>query len=465
MPRKTGRETKMEIHFHGATRTVTGTLHEIRAGGKTLLLDVGLFQGPRDLAKKINTTFDFDIRSVDAVILSHAHTDHCGNLPNLVKQGFRGPIWCTPATAAITTLMLMDSAKIQQETADYLNQKKDKSWQGKIEPLYTMEDAQKTFTLFKPLPYNKPLDLGGVTVEFHDAGHTLGSAAMRLVETATNKTVVFTGDVGRPHAPLLNDPDPFTKADAVISECTYGGKTHAPISAMPTILAQVINDCASRGGILMVPAFALGRTQVMLEELNGLRAAGKIPQSLPVYVDSPLASRITEVHRQFESLLDPEAHALLQLFDFPGLTYVANPDQSKSLNNKKGPFIVIAGSGMCESGRILHHLKHHIADPNSTVLLPGFQAQDTLGRKIQNHLPWVPILGDRVPLRCHVETLDGLSAHADGPELLAYTKPLLGARVFLVHGEVPQAEAHQKTLQDAGFKDVTIPSRGDVAIV
>lgn len=452
----------MEIHFHGATRTVTGTLHEIRAGGKTLLLDCGLFQGPRELAKKINSTFDFDIRSVNAVILSHGHTDHCGNLPNLVKQGYRGAIWCTPATAAVTALMLMDSAKIQQENAEYLNQKTSKSWQGKIEPLYGIDDARRTIDLFKPLPYNQPLDLGGVSVEFHDAGHTLGSAAMLLTEAATGKTLMFTGDVGRPNAPLLNDPDPFTHADAIISECTYGGKTHAPISAMPTFLTKVINDTVSRGGVLMIPAFALGRTQVMLEEIHALRTAKKIPDSLPVFVDSPLATRLTEVHRRFESLLDDEARAMLEPFDFPGLTYIPSPDQSKSLNARRDPFIVIAGSGMCESGRILHHLKHHIPDPKSTVLLPGYQAEQTLGRRIQDHLPWVPILGDRVPLRAHVETLDGLSAHADGGELLDFVRPLAGARVFLVHGEVPQAQAHQKALQAAGFPDVTIPSRGDV---
>ncbi len=454
----------MEIHFHGATRTVTGTLHEIRAGGKTILLDCGMFQGPRAMAEQINTHFDFDIHSINAVILSHGHADHCGNLPNFVKQGYRGPIWCTAATAAVTTLMLLDSAKIQQENAEYLN-RHPAAGQKRIEPLYGVQDAERTIGQFASVEYRQPLDLGGITVELRDAGHTLGSAAVCVTEQGTGKKLVFTGDVGRPGAPLLNDPDPFTQADAVISECTYGGKTHAPLAQIPDMLARIINQTAGRGGVLMIPAFALGRTQAMLEEIDLLRLAKKIPDSLQVFVDSPLASKLTEVHRRFEALLDDQTRALLTPFDFPGLSYTATPDESKALNNRKDAFIVIAGSGMCESGRILHHLKHHIADAKSTVLLPGYQAQDTLGRKIQNHLPWVPILGERIPLRAEVETVDGLSAHADGPELLAYTRPLLGAKVFLVHGEVPQAEAHQKALVGIGFKEVSIPARGDVHVV
>ncbi|MGN6369593.1 MAG: MBL fold metallo-hydrolase [Phycisphaerae bacterium] len=455
----------MEIHFHGATQTVTGSLHEIRGGGKTILLDCGLFQGPREQAKKINCCFDFDPKTIDAVVLSHGHTDHCGNLPNLVKQGYRGPIYCTPATAAITAFMLMDSAKIQEEDAAYLNQKTHKSWQGEIQPLYTREDAEQTIALFKPLHYKQTLELGGLVVEFHDAGHTLGSAAVRVTETSTGKKLVFTGDVGRPNAPLLHDPDPFTKADALISECTYGGKVHGPMSAVAEQLADVINRTLHRGGVLMVPAFALGRTQVMIEEIHILRDQKKIPAWLPVYIDSPLATRLTQVHRDFEELLDEETRRMLEPFDFPNLTYIHNVQESIALNALKHPYIVIAGSGMCESGRILHHLKHHIRDSRSTVLLPGFQAQNTLGRKIQDRQRTVPILGDIIPLNCEVETLNGLSAHADGPELLEYTAPLKPTNVFLVHGELPQAHAHQQALNSHGFPNVTIPARGDVVTV
>jgi metallo-beta-lactamase family protein len=455
----------MHIHFHGATQTVTGSLHEIRAAGKVILLDCGLFQGSRQLANQLNTKFDFDIRSVNAVILSHGHQDHCGNLPNLVKQGYRGPIYCTPATAAVSTLMLLDSAKIQEENAAYLNQKTVKTWKGRIEPLYTHEDALRTIELFQKIDYGRPRDLGGVAVELHDAGHVLGSAAVRLTETATGRTLVFTGDVGRPASPILRDPDPFTNAHAVISECTYGGRSHAPIAQVPRQLAAIINDTIKRGGILMVPAFALGRTQGMLHIINDLRDQDLIPGWLPIYVDSPLATRLTGVYRQFSSLFDKETLAALEPFDFPNLTYVATVDQSMALNRRNDIFIVMAGSGMCESGRILHHLKHHIADPRNTVLLPGYQAENTLGRKIQEQRPFVPILGDQIPLRARVEMIDGLSAHADGPELLAYSQTLQKAAVYLVHGEPDRAQAHQHALQQSGFEKVNIVSRGDVVEV
>jgi metallo-beta-lactamase family protein len=306
---------------------------------------------------------------------------------------------------------------------------------------------------------------GGVIVELRDAGHTLGSAAVSVTEKSTGKVLVFTGDVGRPSSPLVRDPDPFTKADAVISECTYGGRKHSPISEVPGQVAEVINDTIKRGGVLMVPAFALGRTQAMLEIIHELRDAKKIPGWLPVYVDSPLATKLTAVHRTFDELMDDETRAMLQPFDFPNLTYIASPDESRALNKRNSTFVVMAGSGMCESGRILHHLKHHIADPRSTVLLPGFQAEGTLGRKIQDGLPWVPILGDRIPLRCRVDRVDGLSAHADGGELLEYVRPLKGAKMYLVHGEVPEAEAHQATLKGAGFGEVVIATRGDVVTV
>jgi metallo-beta-lactamase family protein len=456
----------MEIHFHGATRTVTGSCHEVRAAGKVMLLDCGLFQGPREEAKRINCCFDFDPAKIDTLILSHAHADHCGNLPNLVKQGYRSPIWCTPATAAITTLMLMDSAKIQEEDAGYLNKKKIKTWTKPIEPLYTRADVEQTIALFKALPYRTPTEvLPGVIVELRDAGHVLGSAAVSVTEKSSGKVLVFTGDVGRPHAPMLNDSDPFTKADAVISECTYGGKVHASMAEVPNQLASVVNDTVQRGGIIMVPAFALGRTQATVEILHQLRDAGKISQDLAMFVDSPLAMRITDVHRHFMDLMDEETRKLLEPFDFPNLTYVPTPQISQGLNSRAGSFVVIAGSGMCESGRILHHLKHHIAYPKNTVLLPGFQAQNTLGRRIQDGVPFVPILGDRIPLRCRVETLHGLSAHADGQELIDYVMPLKAAQVFLVHGEVPQAEAHQAALADAGFRMPVIATRGDVVTV
>ena len=455
----------MKIVFHGACRTVTGSLHEVQIGGRRIVLDCGLFQGPRALARQINSKFDFDPKTVEMVLLSHGHMDHVGNLPNLVKQGFKGKIYCTKATAALSALMLMDSAKIQEEDAAYLNQKTQRSWQGKIEPLYTQEDAQKTIGLFAPLEYAQPRDFGGFTVELHEAGHVLGSAAIRIVETASGRSLVFTGDVGRPDAPILEDPIPFTQANAVISECTYGGRKHGPVADVPKAMARIIGETAARGGILMIPAFALGRTQTMVQQINELRSQGKIPAKLRVFVDSPLATRLTEVFRTYENLWDDETRAMFEPFDEEFLTYTASVQESMKLNQMSGPLVIIASSGMCEGGRILHHLKHHLRDARCTVLLAGYQGAGTLGRKIHDRLPEVPILGDMIPLRCHVEQIDGLSAHADGEELVNYTRPLKGAKVYLVHGEIEAAEAHRKALGAAGFGSVTIAERGQTVEV
>jgi metallo-beta-lactamase family protein len=455
----------MQVIFHGATQTVTGSLHEIDVAGKRILLDCGLFQGPRALAKTINCCFDFDPKSVDAVILSHGHMDHCGNLPNLVKQGYRGPIYATKATMALTALMLMDSAKIQEEDAAYLN--KHNLGRGHVDPLYTVEDAQRCVGLFKPLEYRHPLDLGGVTVEFHDAGHVLGSCCIAVRETATGKTVVFSGDVGRPNSPVLENPQPFPAADLLITECTYGGKTHAPMAQVPEVFARIINETVARNGILMVPAFALGRTQTLIYTLHELRLQKKIPDSLPIFIDSPLANHLTEVFRHFNMLMDDEARALTKPFDFPNLIYTQTSDESRNLNSRPGPWVVIASSGMCEGGRILHHLKHQISNPRNTVLLSGYQAQATLGRKIQDHWNQVPILGEQIPLRAHVEKIDGLSSHADESELLQFVEPLRAKppRTYLVHGEMDSALAHKAALEARGFSQVFIPKRMDAVEV
>lgn len=460
----------MKVIFHGATRTVTGSLHEVQAAGKRVLLDCGFYQGPRAEARRINSTFDFPAAEVDAVVLSHGHTDHCGNLPNLVKQGFRGPIYCTRATAAVTALMLLDSAKIQEEDAAYLNQKTVKSWQGKIEPLYTLEDAQQTIERFEPIEYRRPRDIGGIEVELRDAGHVLGSAAVALREKSNGpagRRLVFSGDVGRPKAPILEDPDPFKDADVLISECTYGGRRHEAIEQVPAQLQRVIKETVDKGGWVLIPSFALGRTQALIHQIHQLRDDRQLPRWLPIYIDSPLANRLTEVFRQFKNLWDDETQEMLTPFDFPNLSYVRSVDESRALNQRPGPGVIIASSGMCESGRILHHLKHHLRDGRNTVLLPGFQAAGTLGRKIQDRWREVPILGDVIPLHARVETIDGLSAHADGKELVDFAAPLRARhpRIYLVHGEIESAEAHRRALLTAGFADVTIASRGDVAEV
>lgn len=455
----------MKIVFHGATRTVTGSMHEVQLADKRILLDCGFYQGRRSEARERNSKFAFDPRDIDAVFLSHGHTDHCANLPNLVKQGFRGPIWATRATAALTALMLMDSAKIQEEDAAYLNQKTHKSWQGTIEPLYTRADAEQAIRQFRFLEYRTPRDFGGYTVAFRNTGHILGSAAVLVTENANGspKRLVFTGDVGRPDSPVVADPDPFRDAHVLISECTYGGRRHVPIDQVPDQLATIIYETVQRNGWLLMPAFALGRTQTLIQLIHNLRDDKRIPRWLPIYVDSPLASRLTEVFRDFPELWDEETTELAKPFDFPNLTYIASPDESRTLNKKRGPGIIIASSGMCEGGRILHHLKHHIRYPENTVLLPGYMAAYTLGRKIQDGDREVPILGDWIPLKARVEKLQGLSAHADGDELIHYMRALKDdqPRIFLVHGEMEAAVAHSKALVAAGFAEPGIPSRGD----
>jgi metallo-beta-lactamase family protein len=331
-----------------------------------------------------------------------------------------------------------------------------------------MADAEATIKLLQPIEYRQPTDLGGYIVELRDAGHVLGSAAVSVTETASKRTLVFTGDVGRPNSPVVQNPDPFTHAHALISECTYGGKIHPPIAAVPGLVAAIINETVAKGGLVIMPAFALGRTQAIVQQLHLLFDQHKIANWLQVYIDSPLANRVTEVFRHFPNLMDDETTALIKPFDDPHVHYVANPDESRKLNDQQKSAIIIASSGMCEAGRILHHLKHHIRDPRTTVLLPGFQAENTLGRKIQDHWKEVPILGDKIPLHARVEMISGLSAHGDSKELTDYVRPLLGQdppKVYLVHGEIPQANAHQLTLEQAGFKNVSIPSRGDSAEV
>lgn len=462
----------MKIVFHGATQTVTGSQHEVQVGGKRYLLDCGTFQGPREQARAINSRFDFAAAEIDGVILSHGHADHCGNLPTLVKQGFKGPIYATKVTAAVAALIMMDSAKIQEEDAAYLNQKTTKTWQGTIAPLYAQADVENTIKLFRPLGYRQPLDLGGFTVEVHDAGHILGSAAVRLTETGAvggkpGRTLVFSGDIGRPHSPVVRDPDPFTQADAFITECTYGGRRHPPVTEVPAQLVAIIKRTVQRGGWVIIPAFALGRTQEIVQQIHLLRDDQRLPAGLPIFVDSPLASRVTEVFRHAGNLLDEETQALVTPFDFPNLKYVGSPQESQALNQRNGPGVIIASSGMCEGGRVLHHLKHHIRDQRNTVILAGYQAVNTLGRKIQDHWRAVPILGDVIPLNAEVEMIDGLSAHADSVELLAYAQPLLASqpKVYLVHGELDGLAAHQRDLGAAGFKSVTIAKRGDAVEV
>ncbi|MFO0848596.1 MAG: MBL fold metallo-hydrolase [Gemmataceae bacterium] len=453
------------VTFWGAARTVTGSMHRIDAGGKAILLDCGLFQGRRAESRERNARFPFRPKEIAAVVLSHAHIDHCGNLPNLVKQGFTGPIYCTPASRALAGVMLGDAAKIQVEDANYLNRKRDRG-EPPVEPLYDGQDVYRTLLRLKAVRYDKPFEVvPGIEATFVEAGHLLGSAMVGL-RFADGKRLTFTGDLGRPGLPILRDPAPVPMADFVITESTYGGMTHPPVDETAEQLGEVVRRTAARGGKVVVPAFAVGRTQTVVYFLHQLVAAGKLPR-LPVYVDSPMAVQATEVFRSHSEAFDDETLAFLkghpELFE-PGMVrYVEKQNESVALNGIKEPCVIISASGMCESGRILHHLKNNLGNPRNTILIAGYQAQDTLGRRLVERKPEVRILGQTVPVKAEVVVLNGLSSHADHGDLLRSLGPLVGTakKVRLVHGDPARSAALAEGLRGLGFADVAIPDRGE----
>lgn len=456
------------VTFWGATRTVTGSMHQVDAVGRSLLLDCGSFQGHRAEALRRNREFPFRPRDIDAVILSHAHIDHCGNLPNLVKQGFSGPVYCTPATRALAAVMLGDAAKINEEDAAYLNRHRDSS-EPPIEPLYDGRDVYRTLLRLEVVPYDTPLGIGeGLEVKFVDAGHLLGSAMVHL--RMEGKSLTFTGDLGRPGLPILRDPAPVPPADLLISESTYGGHTHEAVEETAEKLGEVVQRTVAREGKLLIPAFSVGRTQTVIYFLHQLLSAGRLPD-VPIYVDSPMAVRATEVFRAHPECFREETLRLLEqhadLFGEKRIRYVESVQESVGLQQRPGPCVIVAASGMCEAGRIVFHLRNNIDDPRNTVLIVGYQARDTLGWKLVQRQPQVRILGRVLPVRAEILVLNGLSSHADHGDLLRSLGPLAPSthQVRLVHGEPERAEALAEGLRQVGFHDVAIPNRGESAVV
>lgn len=468
MAKKRGIPADPTVTFCGAARTVTGSMHRVDACGKSLLLDCGLFQGSRAEARLRNRTFPFKPRDIDAVLLSHAHIDHCGNLPHLVKEGFSGPIYCTPATRALAGVMLGDSAKIQEEDAAYLNRHREKRGPV-IEPLYDGRDVFRTLLRFKAVRYDEAFTVGrGLEARFVDAGHLLGSAmiSLRMDGPGGERRLTFTGDIGRPGQPILRNPEPVPPADFIICESTYGGHAHEPVDETAERLGAVVRQTARRGGKLIIPAFSVGRTQTIIYFLHQLMLAGKLPD-LPIFVDSPMAVRATEVFRAHPECFDYETLVFMEehpdLFGERHVQYIEKVHESIALNHHPGPCVIISASGMCEAGRVLHHLKHNLEDPRSTVLIAGFQAEGTLGRRLVERRTEVRILGRTLALKAQVVVLNGLSAHADHGELLQSMAPLAknGSRVRLVHGEPERAEALQEGLRGVGFAEVEIPNPGE----
>ncbi|MBX7153827.1 MAG: MBL fold metallo-hydrolase [Candidatus Kapaibacterium sp.] len=457
----------MKLEFCGAAQTVTGSMHLLHINGLRVLLDCGLFQGRREEAKRINKEFPFDAASIDAVILSHAHIDHAGNLPHLVKAGFTGTIWCTPATRDLCSIMLADSAMIQEKDAEYLLKHKGEI----VEPLYTMDDVSQTLEQMHSIGYHRTFDVvRGVTAQFFDAGHILGSAVTMLTLQENGRTVklCFTGDVGRPNRPILRDPEFPGHADYIISESTYGGRLHDEPEKLEDKLLQVIQNVIDKKGKLIIPAFSVGRTQDIVYHLNNMYNAGKIPQ-IPIFVDSPLSFNATNIYRLHPECYDDEIRKVLMNdsdpFGFATLKYTRTVDESKKINRLKKAHVVIASSGMCESGRVVHHLMHSVGSPRNTVLIVGFNAEYTLGRKLADGHKTVNIMGIPHKVRCEIEKISGLSAHADESELMNFFKPFSRTTLqhtFLVHGEPEAQEALISTMKSQGVNNVTNPTKGTI---
>ncbi len=462
----------MQIEFVGAAQTVTGSMHLVRTPHATILLDCGLFQGRRRESAERNRRLPLPVDEVDLVVLSHAHIDHSGALPLLVKQGFRGPIFATHATRDLCAAMLRDAAFIQEADARYLNKQiaRGDIDSDPVDPLYTEEDALAAIERFVSLAYHRPFTIApGVTLTFHDAGHVLGSAVttLEVEEEGRTKRVVFTGDLGRPDMPILRDPEVAGGADLLISESTYGDRLHDPIAKMEDDLADVIRRTFARGGKVIIPAFALERAQEIVFALKHLRRTNALPP-IPVFIDSPLTVQITEIFKMHPECFDAEARALLRgndsPFHFDGLRYVEDIEDSKRISARPDPAVIIAASGMCEAGRVLHHLRGAVESAANTVLIVGFQAQHTLGRRLVEKRDKVRILGVERDRRCEVTVLNGFSAHADQADLLRYVDdcravgPL--SRVALVHGE-PKAQAVLRDrLREKGLR-VDVPRVGD----
>jgi len=459
----------MKIQFIGAVRTVTGSMHLLEVNGFKLLLDCGLFQGRRQETYERNRNLPINCREIDALVLSHAHIDHSGNIPNLVRNGFTGNIYTTPATRDLCSAMLRDSGHIQESDAAYMNKWRARKGLPAIKPIYTINDATASLPYFVGIGYHRPMSIGpGITLQFYDAGHILGSAfvVLDIEEEGRKSRLVFTGDVGRKNLPILRDPEPIEDVDYLIMESTYGNREHETPNQARRILRSVVNDTCRKNGKIIIPAFAVGRTQEIVYHLHQLTDGRKIPR-LPIFVDSPLAVNVTEIFRLHPETYDAELNEFLSKdshrdpFGFQGLRYIRQVEESKDLNFLQESAVIISASGMAEAGRILHHLKNNISEPRNTILIVGFQAEHTLGRRIVERRPEVKIFGEMYQLRARVEVINGYSAHADRNELLEYVESIKGQglkRVFLVHGEEVASSALAASLREVGEFKVSIPT-------
>lgn len=459
----------MRLTFLGAAGMVTGSCYLLEAGGLRVMVDCGMFQGKEeDLNRE---PFGVHPGTLDGVILTHAHIDHSGRLPLLRKQGFHGPIYAHPATADLAGIMLLDSAHIQEMEAERDNRKARRADRSQIQPLYTQVDAKAVAAQFYPLEYDELHSLNeSVQIRFQDAGHILGSAIVEIFETDKSghaTKLVFSGDLGQPDRPILQDPALLEEADYLLLESTYGNRVHEPQQSTREHLANIIRTTIEGGGNVVIPAFAVGRTQELLYALNELVEQHRLPKNLKVVLDSPLAIAATEVTEKHHHVFDAAAQALMrqgdELFTFPGLLLSRTAEDSKALNESKEPKVIIAASGMCEAGRVVHHLKHNLWRPDSTILFVGYQAEGTLGRRIMEGASLVRIHGEEIAVRARVESLAGLSAHADQEQLLSWVAGLhrLPLQTILIHGEAEGREELARLLMARGHR-VMLPVMGQV---
>lgn len=458
----------MKISFHGAARTVTGSKHLVQlAHGETFLLDCGLFQGLGRDTDAYNTSFGFDAKTLDYVILSHAHIDHTGLLPKLAAEGFNGKIYCTPATKALTEILLEDSAMIQRDDAKYKNKRLTREGMPLVEPLYTMDDVNLVLPMLQSVEYEKPYKISEhVELKYTDAGHIIGSAAVNLTikENKETKTLTFSGDVGRYRDMILRSPAKFPPADFIIIESTYGDKLHDLVHSTPDDLLKWIEDtCVEQKGNLIIPAFSVGRTQEILFELNQLSLEKRLPH-IPIYVDSPLSIEATEMLKKFPKYYNKKIQRILEVdddpFDFEGLRYIKTVEESKALNEDMHPKVIISASGMADAGRVKHHIKNNIGGEKNTILMVGYCEPRSLGGRLMNGAKEVRIYGEPFEVRSKIGSIKSMSAHGDYEDLmqfLACQNPLAVKQVYIVHGE-PEVQDHfAERLRKKGFKDVIVP--------
>ncbi len=468
-------ERHAKLTFLGAVRNVTGSRYLLECNGSRFLIDCGLYQ-ERDFRARNWDPSPMPAESLDAVLLTHAHLDHCGWLPRLVKQGFRGRIYCTSATAEIARIVLLDAAKLQEEDAEFKRRRHEQEGrQGPypVEPLYTGEDVEATTPLFAPVRYETPVSLGdGIEAAFYDAGHILGSSMIRfrLDLNGQERTLLFSGDVGRRNTPIIRDPSVFEEADYVQIESTYGDRLHEDQEEIADKLAEIILSTRKAGGNVVIPSFAVERSQELLYRLNELQRGGKIPH-LMTFVDSPMAIKVTDIFEHHPEMFDEEMLARMRrqesLFELPNLKMTRDTQESKAINHIRGTVIIIAGSGMCTGGRIKHHLVNNITRKRSTILFVGYQAAGTLGRTIVDGAKRVRILGKKYPVRARVEQLHSFSAHADRDELFAWLTHLRRPprRIFITHGETHAADAFAKFVQEKSGWNASVPDYLEEAIL